>query len=213
MNKYNPEIHKRHSIRLKNYDYSREGLYFITICCKNREPLFGEIVDGEMILNDIGEMANDEWMKTPTVRGNVILHHFVVMPNHFHAIVEITHRDNDGTGVLHTPNNINNNCKGVLHTPPDNGDGVLHMPNDNVSHTPNDTNNNCTGVLLTPNNINNPNNNEGVCNTPLRSPSQTLGAIVRGYKSVVSKNGGIFGLATQLPRTHHPKRKCVYQNQ
>ncbi len=188
MNKYNPEIHKRRSIRLKNFDYSREGLYFITIYCKNREHLFGEIVDGEMILNDIGKMANDEWMKTATIRDNVILHHFVVMPNHFHAIVEITHRDNNGTGVLHTPS-------------------------DDVSHTPNDTNNNCTGVLLTPNNINNPNNNEGVCNTPLRSPSQTLGAIVRGYKSVVSKNGGIFGLATQLPRTHHPKRKCVYQNQ
>ncbi len=166
MNKYNPEIHKRHSIRLKNFDYSREGLYFITICCKNREHLFGDIVDGEMILNDIGEIANDEWMKTTAVRGNVVLHHFVVMPNHFHAIVEITHQYTDISHIS------------------DNRRGVLHTPSDNVSHTPNDTNNNCTGVMLTPS------DDKGVCNTPLRSPSQTLGSIIRGYKSAVSKMAG-----------------------
>ncbi len=132
MNKYNPEIHKRHSIRLKNFDYSREGLYFITICCKNREHLFGEIVDGKMILNDIGEIANNEWMKTTAVRGNVVLHHFVVMPNHFHAIVKITHRDND--------DNISNIRRGVLHTPFDNDDdnGVCNTPlsSEGVCNTP-----------------------------------------------------------------------------
>ncbi|WP_241694097.1 hypothetical protein [Capnocytophaga canis] len=60
MKKYNSDIHKRRSIRLKGYDYSREGLYFITICCQNREHYFGEIVDGKMQLNEIGKIAYNE---------------------------------------------------------------------------------------------------------------------------------------------------------
>jgi len=57
MNRYNPNIHHRRSIRLKGYDYSQAGLYFITICCQNRNCLFGKIVDRKMILNDAGKMA------------------------------------------------------------------------------------------------------------------------------------------------------------
>ena len=56
--KYNPNIHHRRSIRLKGYDYSQEGLYFITICVKDRECLFGKIENNEMILNDAGKMLN-----------------------------------------------------------------------------------------------------------------------------------------------------------
>ena len=52
---YNPNIHHRRSIRLKEYDYSQNGAYFVTICVQNRECLFGEIVDGEMVLNDAGK--------------------------------------------------------------------------------------------------------------------------------------------------------------
>jgi hypothetical protein len=50
---YNPDIHHRRSIRLKGYDYSQAGLYFVTICVQDKECLFGEIVDNEMILNDV----------------------------------------------------------------------------------------------------------------------------------------------------------------
>ena len=57
---YKPEIHKRKSIRLKGYDYSQAGLYFITICIKNRECLCGKIENGEMILNDAGKMI-ERW--------------------------------------------------------------------------------------------------------------------------------------------------------
>lgn len=56
--KYNPLIHNRQSIRLKGYDYSKEGLYFITTCCQERAHLFGEIISDEMILNDAGK-----WLK------------------------------------------------------------------------------------------------------------------------------------------------------
>ncbi len=89
MNKYNPEIHKRRSIRLKDFDYGQEGLYFITICCQNREHLFGEIVEGEMQLNDIGRVAEQCWNAIPKHFENVSLHSFVIMPNHVHGIIEI----------------------------------------------------------------------------------------------------------------------------
>ncbi|OAV66954.1 Transposase [Bacteroidales bacterium Barb6] len=60
--KYNSNIHHRRSIRLKGYDYSQAGLYFVTICVENRECLLGEISDDEMILNDAGKMVETEWL-------------------------------------------------------------------------------------------------------------------------------------------------------
>ena len=63
MNGYNPNIHHRKSIRLKGYDYSRAGLYFIAICVHNRQCLFGEIVNNEMVLNDFGNIAHRHWEK------------------------------------------------------------------------------------------------------------------------------------------------------
>lgn len=86
---YDPQKHHRRSIRLKGYDYSQEGLYFITLCCQNRACLFGEVKDGKMILNEAGKIAEEEWLKTPQIRKNTELGEFVVMPNHFHAILEI----------------------------------------------------------------------------------------------------------------------------
>lgn len=86
---YNPKIHKRRSIRLKDYDYSQEGAYFITICTKNRECLFGDVVGGKMVLNEIGEIVDDEWNKTQYLRKNVELDEYVVMPNHLHGILTI----------------------------------------------------------------------------------------------------------------------------
>ncbi len=95
--KYNPQIHHRKSIRLKGYDYSREGFYFITICCHDRECLFGEIIENndlknpkqQMILNDAGKIANDCWLQIPEHFPNVILHEHIIMPNHIHGIIEL----------------------------------------------------------------------------------------------------------------------------
>lgn len=94
MNKYNPNIHHRRSIRLKGYDYSQAGLYFITVCVANREYLFGDIVgvslvDTQMILNDAGKMVAAEWFKLSKRFKNIRLHEYIVMPNHFHAISAI----------------------------------------------------------------------------------------------------------------------------
>ncbi len=87
--KYDPAIHKRRSIRLTGYDYSQSGLYFITNCVLNRDLLFGKIENGEMILNAAGRMIQTEWEKLPQRFTNFQLHEFVVMPNHFHGILEI----------------------------------------------------------------------------------------------------------------------------
>ncbi|MDR0873540.1 MAG: transposase [Prevotellaceae bacterium] len=103
---YNPDIHHRRSIRLRNYDYSQAGLYFVTICVQNHECIFGAITDGEMILNEYGKTANDCWLDIQQHYPNVALHEFVVMPNHIHGIIEIITND-DGTGVganNHSPN-------------------------------------------------------------------------------------------------------------
>ncbi|MDR6195380.1 transposase [Siphonobacter sp. SORGH_AS_0500] len=89
MIRYNPAIHHRRSIRLKGYDYSQAGLYFITICVQNRECLFGEILKGELFLNEAGQMVVSQWSALPERFKNIVLHEFVVMPNHFHAILEI----------------------------------------------------------------------------------------------------------------------------
>jgi len=87
---YNPNIHHRRSVRLKEYDYSQEGLYFVTICVKNGEYLFGNIIDGEMVLNEYGKIVEKCWLEITQHYPDTILHEFVVMPNHLHGIIEIT---------------------------------------------------------------------------------------------------------------------------
>lgn len=86
---YNPLIHKRKSIRLKGYDYSRSGAYFITLNTENRAWFFGEIKDGKMVLNEVGETIFDLWNQIPVQFPFVELDAFVVMPDHFHGIIII----------------------------------------------------------------------------------------------------------------------------
>ena len=87
--KYDPAKHHRRSIRLSGYDYSQPGFYFVTICCYQRQRLFGEIVNGAMQLNRSGEIVENEWLKSAVIRPNIELDKYIVMPNHFHGIVII----------------------------------------------------------------------------------------------------------------------------
>lgn len=96
---YDPEKHRRHSIRLKGYDYSQPGSYYVTICAFDGHYLFGDISHGRMILNKYGNIARQEWLRTEKIRKNVRLDAFVVMPNHLHGIIVIT-SVNNGRGVL-----------------------------------------------------------------------------------------------------------------
>ncbi|MCX5886646.1 MAG: transposase [Proteobacteria bacterium] len=92
MPRFNPNLHHRHSIRLRGYDYSKEGAYFITICTQNRECLFGEIVDGRMVLNEAGRMIQSVWDELPQHYPGVDIDAFVIMPNHVHGIFVFENR-------------------------------------------------------------------------------------------------------------------------
>ena len=103
---YNPKKHHRRSIRLKGYDYSQAGLYFITLCVQNRANLFGEIENGIMCLNALGSIAYQEWERSIVVRKNISLGTFIVMPNHMHSIVQIEYsllEDKSGIGKFQSP--------------------------------------------------------------------------------------------------------------
>lgn len=161
-NKFN-----RRSIRLKGYDYSQEGLYFITICCQDRLHRFGEVVNGEMILNTFGKIAEQEWLNTEKIRPNIQLDEYIIMPNHMHGII-----------IIRT---------GELHSPP---------------LTPN---------LPTPASL-----KMGEFNSPLRGTSNTVGAIVRGYKSAVTKwmrqNSDVHDLWQRNYYEHIIRNEKSYQN-
>ena len=86
---FDPNLHHRRSIRLKDFDYRLGGYYFVTFATANLECLFGEIVDGQMVLNQFGEIARQEWLRAEEVREEVELDEFVIMPNHIHGIIII----------------------------------------------------------------------------------------------------------------------------
>ena len=87
--KYQTDIRHRRSLRLKGYDYKQAGVYFVSMCTLNRTCFFGDIVNGEMMLNAEGQIVAEEWIKTAEIRNNIELDEWVVMPNHFHGILVI----------------------------------------------------------------------------------------------------------------------------
>lgn len=87
------------STRLREWDYARAGMYFVTLCTRDRVRFFGEIVCGEMHLSPIGEIVAEEWQKTSQVRPNVELDAWVIMPNHLHGVLVITHQISKSTIV------------------------------------------------------------------------------------------------------------------
>ncbi len=88
---YDPKYHPRRSLRLKGYDYSQSGAYFVTISTYQHQSLFGAIVDGEMTLNSFGQVVREEWFKSARIRSEIELFadEFVVMLNHIHGIIWI----------------------------------------------------------------------------------------------------------------------------
>ncbi len=145
---FDPEKYHRRSIRLHGYDYRESGYYFITICTEKRLCLFGEIKNNKMILNDLGKIIEEEWVKSEKIRPNVELNEFVVMPNHIHGIVVIKYKMEIG------------------------GRGVLQYARNDESQTD-------RGVYQ-------------YAPTPLQSPTQTIGSIVRGFKSSTAKRINIY---------------------
>lgn len=141
---------QRKSIRLKEYDYSFPGWYYLTICTYNRTNLFGKVINGKMMLNDSGKIVEEEWLKTKQIRTNVNLDNYVIMPNHFHGII-INEQSNEYVGATRRTATTD---RGELNSPTTDNSGRKQYA---------------------------PTNNK------FKSPSQTLGAIVRGLKSSVTK--------------------------
>lgn len=78
--------------RLRSWDYSSPGWYFVTVCTRNKETFFGDVVCGEMCLSEAGRIVSDEWMKTEIIRSNIRLDEWIIMPNHIHGILVIVDR-------------------------------------------------------------------------------------------------------------------------
>ncbi|OGI20681.1 MAG: hypothetical protein A3B68_09050 [Candidatus Melainabacteria bacterium RIFCSPHIGHO2_02_FULL_34_12] len=106
---YNPAIHHRRSIRLKEFNYSQNGYYFITICTKNRECYLGKIINKKMTLSNEGKIVLQYWNELPNHFSNVGLDEYVIMPNHLHGIIVIENDLNN--------DNRNAQCRGGV-TPP-----------------------------------------------------------------------------------------------
>jgi REP element-mobilizing transposase RayT len=109
---------ERKSIRLSNWDYSSEGIYFITICCFENKMFFGEIIDKKMILNELGKMASLFWKKIHEHFSHVYPDEYVIMPNHIHGILIL---DYSGVRTRHgvsLQSNIGDDvgpCHGMAH--------------------------------------------------------------------------------------------------
>jgi putative transposase len=86
---YDPGRHHRRSIRLRDYDYSQAGAYFVTICTHDRQCVFGDIVDGQMQLNACGQQVEAVWHALPERFPGVELDEYVMMPNHVHGIISL----------------------------------------------------------------------------------------------------------------------------
>lgn len=161
---YHPSLHHRRSIRLKGHNYSGDGRYFITLCCQHKIPLFGQIINGSVILNQFGQIIRDELEKTPMIRPHTILHEFIIMPDHFHAIIEILPR----AGESHSPEESHSL------------DSKQHFK------------------------------------SAFQSPSQTVGAIIRGFKGATTRRIRETLLLEQKNASNrpviHPKSKIWQRN-
>jgi len=95
--------YQRHSLRIKNYNYSLPGAYFITICTYHKENILGYLIDGKMELNVLGKITARERLRTFQIRKNIQLDKYMVMPNHFHGIIILT--DNSKGVLQYAPTN------------------------------------------------------------------------------------------------------------
>ena len=84
---YDPDRHRRRSLRLKRYDYTQAGAYFVTIVVRGKLPLFGVVADGKMQLNAAGEMVQQIWDEMSNRFPSIVMDTFIAMPNHIHGII------------------------------------------------------------------------------------------------------------------------------
>jgi len=100
------------SVRLKGWDYTSAGWYYVTICSRDHTPFFGEIIEGEMRLSPIGQVVAYEWQRTERIRPYVSLDEWVIMPNHIHGIIVLHPIESD---VETSRSNSVNRCTTSIH--------------------------------------------------------------------------------------------------
>jgi REP element-mobilizing transposase RayT len=100
---FDSKKHHRRSVRLKHYDYSSNGAYFVTVCTNHRECLLGEIIDSKIVVNLAGKMVEDCWHDLPNYYKNIELDYFVIMPNHIHGILILSDANIVGAGLKPAP--------------------------------------------------------------------------------------------------------------
>lgn len=105
MPKFDPKTHHRRSIRLKGYDYSQAGIYYVTIVTHGRKMLFGDVVDGEVVLNETGKIVQWEWQRLAQRFKFIQLGTFIVMPNHFHGIIIMNDAGATRADLIGAPSN------------------------------------------------------------------------------------------------------------
>ena len=179
--KYNPQIHHRRSIRLRGYDYSQAGAYFITICCNNRLLRFGTITeidqdcsDVQIELNEFGQIAYNEWVKLPERFSNVELDVFQIMPNHMHGIIVL---NTVGATLAVASNNMVNNGAVAPNNTVNNNAVVDNRAGSGNRVGPGSGNSNRVGASPTP--------TDAAAGNDINH-NATIGGIVGAYKSLVA---------------------------
>ena len=152
---------ERKSPRLKNWDYTNNGLYFVTICTKDRKHYFGEIKNGKMLLSPVGAIANVLWAELGHRNKTATLGEFIVMPNHIHGIIEL--------------DNLNSNTDIAQEIPNLNSSTDIARKNPDI--------NSSTDVARNVPGINSDNHFSKISPKP-----NSLSAIIRSYKSAVTKH-------------------------
>jgi REP element-mobilizing transposase RayT len=190
------------SARLRNWNYASNGMYFVTLCTKNKENYFGQIIKPEinkehfeMRLSEIGKIVESEWLKTPDIRHdmNLELGEYQVMPNHFHAILIIGENQfNTKELNQYTNNNIN---------APDRDT----MPRVSIELDPESVPNPEIKTNIYPefeNDLLDASNLNLSCKNKFAPQSKNLGSIMRGFKSAVTMfaldNKIVFGWQTRF---------------
>lgn len=152
----------RRSIRLNGYDYAQNGNYFLTLCTRNRECLFGDVRDGKMYLSNYGKMVNECWQEIPVHFPQIVLHEYVIMPNHVHGIIEINNPQSTGANMGRCTDTVDVGANAV---------------DDVGANVVDDVGANNYSPLRTP-------------QSRPHGTSRTVGSVVRGFKIGVTKQMG-----------------------
>jgi putative transposase len=205
---FDPKKHHRRSIRLKGYDYAQTGAYFVTLCTWQRDCIFGEVVGGRCRLSALGQIVQDEWLRSMEIRREIRLYEdeFVVMPNHLHGIVWIIEpvgadgvHPMDGRGACHAPPSPNANhpseSTGANLAPPSpnanhpsESTGVSPAPpSPNANHPSESTGANLAQSGSTGANPA-PTKSTGACHAPqhVNRPARSLPSFIAGFKASVT---------------------------